>query len=72
MTALRSDTETTSPSFLRDKYAIIGVGETAYTRGGALHLSAEGAAEFGLDVRRRYPDLFAERRHSPAPTISGP
>jgi len=32
MAALRSDTDTTSPKFLRDKYAIIGVGETAYTR----------------------------------------
>ena len=27
------DTDTTSPKFLRDKYAIVGVGETTYTRG---------------------------------------
>jgi len=26
------DTDTTSPKFLRDKYAIVGVGETTYTR----------------------------------------
>ena len=32
MAELRSDTDTSSPKFLRDKYAIIGVGETAYTR----------------------------------------
>ncbi|MCB0997190.1 MAG: hypothetical protein KDB21_18980 [Acidimicrobiales bacterium] len=32
MAELRSDTDTTAPRHLRDKYAIIGVGETAYTR----------------------------------------
>ena len=29
----REDVEATTPKFLRDKYAIVGVGETAYTRG---------------------------------------
>jgi acetyl-CoA acetyltransferase len=28
-----SDTDTTSPKYLRDKYAVVGVGETTYTRG---------------------------------------
>src|SRR3982074_1536829 len=28
-----AETETTSPKHLRDKYAIVGVGETTYTRG---------------------------------------
>src|SRR5712671_1942080 len=28
-----SEFDTTSPKFLRDKYAIVGVGETTYTRG---------------------------------------
>jgi acetyl-CoA acetyltransferase len=32
MAELRSDTDASAPKFLRDKYAIIGVGETAYTR----------------------------------------
>ncbi len=30
---LPADTDTTSPKYLRDKYAIVGVGETTYTRG---------------------------------------
>jgi len=29
----REDVEATTPKFLRDKYAIVGVGETSYTRG---------------------------------------
>ena len=29
----REDVEATTPKFLRDKYAIVGVGETPYTRG---------------------------------------
>jgi len=28
----REDVEVTTPKFLRDKYAIVGVGETSYTR----------------------------------------
>ena len=30
---LPSDIDTTSPKYLRDKYAIVGVGETDYMRG---------------------------------------
>ena len=29
----REDVDATTPKFLRDKYAIVGVGETTYTRG---------------------------------------
>jgi hypothetical protein len=29
----REDVEATTPKFLRDKYAIVGVGETPYMRG---------------------------------------
>ena len=29
----REDVDATTPKFLRDKYAIVGVGETAYMRG---------------------------------------
>src|ERR1700755_1780776 len=29
----KQDVDATTPKFLRDKYAIVGVGETAYTRG---------------------------------------
>ena len=30
---LPADTDVSSPKHLRDKYAIVGVGETTYTRG---------------------------------------
>ena len=30
---LPADTDATTPKYLRDKYAIVGVGETTYTRG---------------------------------------
>src|SRR5215469_6870915 len=33
MSLPREDVEATTPKFLRDKYAIVGVGETSYTRG---------------------------------------
>ena len=33
MTTLDSDVDATTPSFLRNKYAIVGVGETSYRRG---------------------------------------
>jgi hypothetical protein len=29
----REDVDATTPQFLRDKYAVVGVGETAFTRG---------------------------------------
>src|SRR6201997_3755158 len=32
----REDVDATTPKFLRDKYAVVGVGETAYTRGSEL------------------------------------
>src|SRR5207302_9156011 len=33
---LPSDVDATSPKYLRDKYAIVGVGETTYTRGSGM------------------------------------
>ena len=30
---LNADTDTTTPKYLRDKYAIAGIGETTYVRG---------------------------------------
>jgi hypothetical protein len=30
---LPADTDVTTPKYLRDKYAIVGIGETSYTRG---------------------------------------
>src|SRR6202789_3603148 len=30
---LPADTDVTTPKYLRDKYAIVGIGETTYTRG---------------------------------------
>jgi len=29
----REEVDATTPRFLRDKYAVVGIGETAYTRG---------------------------------------
>src|SRR5678810_1346221 len=39
---LPADTDTTSPKYLRDKYAIVGVGETTYTRGSGITTRALG------------------------------
>ncbi len=39
---MTSDVDATAPKFLRDKYAIIGVGETTYTRGSNLTTRALG------------------------------
>ena len=37
-----TETDTTSPKYLRDKYAIVGVGETTYTRGSGITTRALG------------------------------
>src|SRR5215471_13108517 len=37
------DTDATSPKHLRDKYAIVGVGETTYTRGSGITTRAMGS-----------------------------
>ncbi|TBR27387.1 MAG: hypothetical protein EPO10_18390, partial [Reyranella sp.] len=37
-----AETDTTSPKYLRDKYAIVGVGETAYMRGSGMTTRALG------------------------------
>ena len=37
-----AETDTTSPKYLRDKYAIVGVGETTYTRGSGVTTRALG------------------------------
>ena len=39
---LPADTDATTPRYLRDKYAIVGVGETPYTRGSGLTTRAMG------------------------------
>ncbi|MBO0710005.1 MAG: hypothetical protein J2P47_01870 [Acetobacteraceae bacterium] len=40
---LPADTDASTPKFLRDKYAIVGVGETAYTRGSGRTTRAMGS-----------------------------
>jgi acetyl-CoA acetyltransferase len=40
---LPADVDTTSPKYLRDKYAIVGVGETTYTRGSGVTTRALGS-----------------------------
>ncbi|HZQ00111.1 MAG TPA: hypothetical protein VFB13_11265 [Reyranella sp.] len=37
-----AETDTSSPRHLRDKYAIVGVGETTYTRGSGMTTRALG------------------------------
>jgi acetyl-CoA acetyltransferase len=39
---LPADTDATTPRYLRDKYAIVGVGETTYTRGSGMTTRALG------------------------------
>ena len=39
---LPADTDATTPKYLRDKYAIVGVGETSYTRGSGRSTRAMG------------------------------
>ncbi|MGI9409484.1 MAG: thiolase C-terminal domain-containing protein [Hyphomicrobiaceae bacterium] len=55
--ALHNDTDATSPKHLADKYAIVGVGETAYLRGGgrttramATEAIANAMADAGLEA----------------------
>src|SRR5438552_18098757 len=40
--SLPAETDVSSPRYLRDKYAIIGVGETTYTRGSGMTTRALG------------------------------
>ncbi|MGH7111248.1 MAG: hypothetical protein ACREFK_12585, partial [Stellaceae bacterium] len=42
MTLPRQDVDATTPRYLRDKYAIVGVGETTYTRGSGRSTRALG------------------------------
>jgi acetyl-CoA acetyltransferase len=46
-TARMGDRDATSPKYLRDKYAIVGVGETAYTRGSGVSTRALATAAIG-------------------------
>ena len=39
----RSEVDATTPKYLRDKYAIVGVGETTYTRGSGRTTRALGS-----------------------------
>jgi len=39
---LPADTDVSTPKYLRDKYAIVGVGETTYTRGSGMTTRALG------------------------------
>ena len=41
--AMPAETDSTSPKHLRDKYAIVGIGETTYTRGSGVTTRALGS-----------------------------
>ena len=67
-----TDTDATTPKYLRDKYAIVGVGETTYTRGSGNTTRALGTwamrnaiADAGLKAgrHRRHAVLFRQRFH---------
>ena len=54
---LPADTDATTPKYLRDKYAIVGVGETTYTRGSGKTTRALGTwAHAQRDAGRRPED----------------
>ena len=53
-----ADTDATTPKYLRDKYAIVGVGETTYTRGSGMTTRAMGT----LAVRNAIEDAGPEGR----------
>src|SRR3954452_6918042 len=39
----RQDVDGTTPKYLRDKYAVVGIGETTYTRGSGITTRALGS-----------------------------
>ena len=66
----RQEVDGTTPKYLRDKYAIVGVGETTYTRGSGMTTRALGTwavrnaiLDAGLKAqrRRRHARLFGRR-----------
>ena len=82
---LPADTDVSTPKYLRDKYAIVGVGETTYTRGSDKTTRALGSwalrnaiADAGIrpsdmDGMLSYSgnDRYARPRSSPAISARG-
>ena len=74
-----SSTDTTASKYLRDKYAIVGVGETAYTRGSGRTTRALGtwAVSNALKDAGLRPDevdgmlSYSMVDSTPSPTIAG-
>ncbi len=64
-----AETDTTSPKYLRDKYAIVGVGETTYTRGSGMTTRARhlGGAQRHRGCR---PEGVRRRRHVVLPVAA--
>ena len=64
---LPAETDASSPKYLRDKYAIVGVGETTYTRGSGMTTRALGT----WAVRNAIDDAglqgLRRRRHAVLP-----
>ena len=48
---LPADTDVSTPKYLRDKYAIVGVGETTYTRGSGKTTRGGGVEEANFEER---------------------
>ena len=61
-----AETDTTSPKYLRDKYAIVGVAETTYMRGSGM---TTRAGHLGGAQRRRgrRAQAVRRRRHAVIP-----
>ena len=64
---LPADTDASTPKHLRDKYAIVGVGETTYTRGSGKTTRALGTWAVRNAIRGRRPDGLRRRRHAVLP-----
>jgi hypothetical protein len=60
----REDVDATTPKFLRDKYAIVGVGETAYTRGSDKSTRALATIAVRNAMARRRTQSLRDRRHA--------
>jgi acetyl-CoA acetyltransferase len=76
---LPADTDATTPKYLRDKYAIVGVGETTYTRGSGKTTRAMGTFAVRaamLDAGLKPTDIdgmlsYSGNDSTPSPFIAG-
>ena len=71
----RQEVDATTPKYLRDKYAIVGVGETTYTRGSGKTTRALGTWAVRnaiLDAGLKAADIDGILSYSGGDSTSGP